>query len=427
MKNIFMVIILSLVCLGKVYAANNNDASERIKSEKQDNKKTVIENEISVVHNKSDDEKSALEEEKFLQNKEQLDGYQGLTKWLIDNKSEFDKVIKETSKETKTKWFLKDPQQEINKNTNQIDTSKPLNDNLSCENNKYFVKKGDTLYSISKKYNISINTLQKLNNIKNNNSLIIGSKIIISGIPCENTTTSKNILEDANKISEKDLENSVKQNQNISEKETNNNFDKNINNRNKPEYIFYKVKLKDTIYSIAKEHNMTSDELISLNNISSKAPLSIDTIIKVRSNYNNINMIKAVSDSDLLKDGFIWPVIGRLLIPYGPQKGGIVNEGINISAKKGTQVKAVQDGIVIYVGAALEKFGTIVLIQHDKTWVSTYAHVNSVSVKKGDAVKKGQIIASVGIYGATHEPQLHFELRKNIEPVDPLFYLNSYR
>ncbi|MFZ1415426.1 MAG: LysM peptidoglycan-binding domain-containing M23 family metallopeptidase [Defluviicoccus sp.] len=121
--------------------------------------------------------------------------------------------------------------------------------------------------------------------------------------------------------------------------------------------------------------------------------------------------------------GFIWPVRGKVISAFGPKGKGLHNDGINIAARKGTAVRAVENGVVAYVGNELRAFGNLVLIKHRGGWVSTYAHAEEILVARGDRVKKGQTIARVGNSGNAREPQLHFELRRGKTAVDPLEYL----
>jgi murein DD-endopeptidase MepM/ murein hydrolase activator NlpD len=117
--------------------------------------------------------------------------------------------------------------------------------------------------------------------------------------------------------------------------------------------------------------------------------------------------------------GFIWPVKGRILSGFGPGPGGTHNDGINIAAAAGTPVRAVEDGVVAYVGNELRGFGNLVLLKHPNGWMSAYAHCEATLVKKGARVRRGDTIARVGATGAVGEPQLHFELRRGTRAIDP--------
>ena len=124
--------------------------------------------------------------------------------------------------------------------------------------------------------------------------------------------------------------------------------------------------------------------------------------------------------SDKKTSKFIWPVKGKLLSKYGKSKEGFYNDGINIDSKKGTKVMSSQAGKVIYSGNEIPGYGNLILIKHSKNWITAYAHLNEVFTEKGKKVSKGEIIGSVGNTGNVRSPQLHFEIRKGKESVNPL-------
>jgi murein DD-endopeptidase MepM/ murein hydrolase activator NlpD len=117
---------------------------------------------------------------------------------------------------------------------------------------------------------------------------------------------------------------------------------------------------------------------------------------------------------------FFWPVNGKVISPFGPKDGGQHNDGINIAAPLGTPVRAAENGVVVYAGNELRGFGNLLLIRHADGWVSAYAHCDTLLVKRGAQVKRGQVIARVGQTGNVDSPQLHFELRKGAQAVDPM-------
>jgi murein DD-endopeptidase MepM/ murein hydrolase activator NlpD len=120
---------------------------------------------------------------------------------------------------------------------------------------------------------------------------------------------------------------------------------------------------------------------------------------------------------------FRWPVRGRIIAGFGAKPNGEKNDGINLAVPEGTAVKAAEAGTVIYAGNELEGYGKLVLIRHADDWVSAYAHNSNITVKKGDAVRRGETIATAGMTGSVSSPQVHFELRKKAKPVNPLDYL----
>ena len=122
---------------------------------------------------------------------------------------------------------------------------------------------------------------------------------------------------------------------------------------------------------------------------------------------------------------FRWPVRGKVITSYGAKTKGKANDGINLSVPEGTPVRAAEDGVVGYSGNELKSYGNLVLVRHSNGYVTAYAHASEVLVKRGDAIKRGQIIAKSGQSGEVGSPQLHFEIRKGSSPVDPLQFLNG--
>jgi murein DD-endopeptidase MepM/ murein hydrolase activator NlpD len=122
---------------------------------------------------------------------------------------------------------------------------------------------------------------------------------------------------------------------------------------------------------------------------------------------------------------FRWPVRGRVIAGYGAKTSGKQNDGINVAVPEGTPVKAADDGVVTYAGNELKGYGNLVLIKHNNGYVTAYAHTSELLVKRGDTIKRGQIIAKSGQTGEVQSPQLHFEIRRGSTPVDPTQFLNG--
>lgn len=122
---------------------------------------------------------------------------------------------------------------------------------------------------------------------------------------------------------------------------------------------------------------------------------------------------------------FRWPARGKVITSYGAKTNGKSNDGINIAVPEGTPVKAAEDGVVAYAGNELKGYGNLVLVRHSNGYVTAYAHASELMVKRGDPIKRGQVIAKSGQSGEVGSPQLHFEIRKGSSPVDPLQFLNG--
>lgn len=120
---------------------------------------------------------------------------------------------------------------------------------------------------------------------------------------------------------------------------------------------------------------------------------------------------------------FLWPVRGKVIARFGAQSGGRHNDGINISARRGTTVVAAENGVVAYAGNELRGFGNLLLIKHADGYMTAYAHNEALLVGRGAKVTKGQPIARVGSTGSVGSPQLHFEIRQGRKAIDPMRHL----
>ena len=265
----------------------------------------------------------------------------------------------------------------------------------------YIVKSGDNLSNIANKNNTTIKSIVELNNLKKPYIIKVGQKLKIN-------------------------QNEIKQES-----------QKNL----------YIVKKGDNLISIAKKNNISTDQLAKLNNlqkpyivkIGQKLKISESVIINEKPTIEAKNTAKTTNvkttppkqnttktntaESKQVKSSFVWPVNGKVISSFGNKSSGLYNDGINSTAKSGTEFKSTRDGVVAYVGNELRGYGTIILIKHDTNWISAYAHCGSVKVSRGDKVKQGQVIGTIGQTGNVSEPQLYFSLRKGREAVDPIKYL----
>ena len=259
------------------------------------------------------------------------------------------------------------------------------------------VKKGDTLYSIAKYHEVPIREIIEINNFTPPYTLIAGQVVKL------------------------------------------------------PKAKYHIVEKGDTVYNIARKYNVDRSTLSRTNNLSAPytliigqkllIPGSIVTNTSYAQTYNEptsevtpaktTKIYRSSYQKDYIstkpqknrKNKFIWPVNGQIISNYGPIAKGRNNDGINIKAPKGTPVKAADDGIVAYAGNELKGFGNLILIKHYDGWVTAYAHTESMSVKKGQKILKGDTIAKVGTSGGVSTPQLHFETRAGKKAYDPKVYL----
>ncbi len=222
----------------------------------------------------------------------------------------------------------------------------------------------------------------------------------------------------------------------------------------------YKVKVGDTLYRISRMFGVNSSEIARLNNIRSPYIVRTGQVLRLPSvahrQKKRVVEPKPVQKPAIIEDGvpvpqskpaqyikpkslhvskvkrrapkrasskFLQPVRGKILSSYGAKKSGLHNDGINIAAPRGTPVKAAENGVVVYAGNALKGSGNLILVRHDNQWMTAYAHLDRISVKKGQVVKRGGAIGKVGSTGSVSVPQLHFEIRRGTTAMNPVRYM----
>ena len=264
---------------------------------------------------------------------------------------------------------------------------KIINPKIYKKDSQYYkVIKGDNLYSISKKFNIPIQKIIKSNKITSPFKIFPNQKIFLP--------------------------------------------------RNK----VYTVKKGDTLYSISRKFKTDLFSLSVLNKLNNVNQIKVnqkilipDYILKPKKIRQKEKSLQKTENKKIIKKklltnkvdtDFIWPVKGKILNNFGSETPGFFNDGINISSNLGTSVKASLDGEIVYSGNEIPGYGNLILIKHSKNWITAYAHLEKIVKKKGNYVKKGETIGLVGKTGNVSEVQLHFEIRKGKEAVNPLKYLS---
>lgn len=225
---------------------------------------------------------------------------------------------------------------------------------------------------------------------------------------------------------------------------------------------FYRVSSGDTLYSIAFRYNTDVRSLASLNHLA--PPYKIYPGQKILLNKHPVNAKKEAGDSgnsgaqesddtaynysetrykktgndkkvvlekfanqslEGVKVRWSWPVEGRIISgfnPDNPDANGVINKGVNIAGRLGQPVKTAAEGVVVYSGDKLIGYGNLIIVKHSAAYLSAYGYNSRLFVKEGDRVKAGQKIAEIGSNG-TNTGSLHFEIRFNGKPVDPLDFL----
>lgn len=120
---------------------------------------------------------------------------------------------------------------------------------------------------------------------------------------------------------------------------------------------------------------------------------------------------------------FDWPLDSARLSRGFLVGGKRSHWGVDLANKKGTEILAAERGVVIYTGTGFRGYGNLIVIEHNDEWATLYAHLNRIEVKEGQIVERGEQIAQMGNTGRSRGVHLHFELRHNKQPVNPLAYL----
>jgi murein DD-endopeptidase MepM/ murein hydrolase activator NlpD len=176
-------------------------------------------------------------------------------------------------------------------------------------------------------------------------------------------------------------------------------------------YRYHMLEEGETLYRVSKMYDVTVEELIEANKITDYSNIPAGTMLKI--------------PGAVISSGLIWPVPGKISSGFG-RRGRGFHWGIDIPAPKGTPIRAAADGLVLISSDGFRGFsgyGRIVIIEHGGGISTLYAHNSKNDVKAGTCIRAGEIIAEVGATGNATGSHLHFEIRKNGKPVNPLNYL----
>ncbi|MEQ9520202.1 MAG: peptidoglycan DD-metalloendopeptidase family protein [Parvibaculum sp.] len=201
---------------------------------------------------------------------------------------------------------------------------------------------------------------------------------------------------------------------------------------------YYVVRRGDTVYSISTQHRVKQDDLRAANNIGADNSLYVGQRLRIPggegAGQNQVvdangaprPMEKPALDTPPPATGeFIWPAEGRIISRFGPKADGLHNDGINIAVPEGTPVKVAQSGVVAYAGNELRGYGNLLLVRHENGWMTAYAHNGELLVQRGATVTKGQTIALAGRTGSVQTSQIHFEIRRGSQAMDPMKVMSS--
>ncbi|MBF8251592.1 MAG: zinc metalloendopeptidase M23 protein [Deltaproteobacteria bacterium] len=215
-----------------------------------------------------------------------------------------------------------------------------------------------------------------------------------------------------------------------------------------PYGIYHSVEKGQTLYSIAKAYNVPTQEIVRINRFKENVTIEVgdavfipgasrEKMIEVTIEYkeslspsaSTVSKPQTASIAPRSKETaktekgrFLWPVNGKVISGFG-MRNGEKHAGIDIKAEEGKPVKAADSGKVIYSGNGLNGYGNLIIIKHEGTFFTVYAHNKKNLASEGSLVEKGEEIAQVGDSGRATTPHLHFEIRKNKVTMDPILYL----
>ena len=283
------------------------------------------------------------------------------------------------------------------------------------------VQKGDTLFKLAKDHNVTIDELKSANSLKTTR-LSIGQELIIpgTGTPVRKMPASTYTVQRGDSLAR------IAQKYGLSQSEL-----QNANGISRPNLLQpgQKLKIPGQASPAAVARKQENVRIASLGKdipLPSTKPSRVNTAKSTSAEKKRASRSKPLpAPKPMAGNQFRWPVKGRIVSGFGKRPGGKYNDGINVAVPAGTSVKAAENGVVAYAGSELEPYGNLILIRHANNWVTAYAHSDKLLVKRGDTVRRGQIIAKAGKSGNVSQPQLHFELRKGSKPVNPLSYMAS--
>lgn len=203
---------------------------------------------------------------------------------------------------------------------------------------------------------------------------------------------------------------------------------------------FHEVETGDSLASISTQYQVPQPQIVKYNSERLKSGLKPGLKLYIPHSSGGANYAKVAVDdiedsqsaaqanrtpsNDTLGVSFSWPVPGIVTSVFGKRKSRM-HEGIDISGAIGTPVKAARSGHVIYAANRIPGYGSMVIVRHPGPFATVYAHLSKITVKKGQFLARGQVLGKVGRTGRAHGPHLHFEIRNQRVPVDPLLYLQG--
>lgn len=178
----------------------------------------------------------------------------------------------------------------------------------------------------------------------------------------------------------------------------------------------------ETLWRISKLYGVDINDLIEKNNIQDYTTVTPEQVLLIPSKKNHPPRPETIMAQKNNID-FIWPIRGKISGYFRQKSNGVTNKGIDILLENNQDVLASCEGEVVFTGN-LAGYGKTLIINHAENLSTIYCGNSDITVKKGQKVIQGMVIAKSGVSPRKNQPTLHFEIRKKHKPQDPLFYLN---
>ena len=328
------------------------------------------------------------------------------------------------------------------------------------------VARGDTLYAIGAKYGMKVDEIAQLNNLSEPYNLSVGQKLRVRA-STEQVVTEIPKIPEPKPITKPEVKP-------VTAAETKP-ASTGRATTTRVELTEIKVVPGDTLYSLSRKYSVPVNDLAVMNNLNAPFALYAGQVVRVpnletapvrvasnataktepvkttvtptttkskptdtkqkqtksqsqktstkQSSGNTVKKLPTIAARSSSR--FSWPVRGKILSNYGSKSNGLFNDGINIAAARGTTVTAAENGVVAYAGNEVKGMGNLIIIQHSDGWMTVYAHMDSIAVRRGARVNVGGKIGTVGQTGKVNKPQLHFEVRKGTKAYNPIQYLKK--
>lgn len=191
-----------------------------------------------------------------------------------------------------------------------------------------------------------------------------------------------------------------------------------------PSGIYHTVQKGETLWRIARAYQIPIEEIVKVNRLPDATKLKTSQRIFIPRAVKVVESLKETTALTLsANEGFIWPAKGRILTYFSHLKEKSLNKGVDIALQPGTAVAAARSGKVTFAHERLKGLGKIVIVDHGDGYQTVYGHLSEILVKPGDKVDQGMVIAKSGNTGRNLGASLHFEIREDHKPKNPLHYL----